>query len=310
MTVSRNWVVLDWCQFDQDADPNAYRWEYTQTIILQNNIAPVFDECESFVETCGNELTCMGMINLSMTATDDCATGNELKYAYTLTLENGTIINGQGNSINAPYPYGEHNLVWSVTDQCGNFATCAQTVLIKDCKPPNAVCLSGVNINLTTMPNNVPMAEIWASDFNVSSTDNCTPESELEYAFDANFTQANMIFDCDDVGAGLVVRMYVRDGDGNVGFCKSTVLVQDNHGLCPDMISNDDEVMIAGRIATESNLLMEEVDVMLESTQSPIHYMTDENGFYAFENLPMYDDFIIIRNHIRTKTMIVLDKDC
>jgi len=121
LVVSRTWVVIDWCQFENGADPLTYRWEHTQIITLQNNIPPVFDVCESFVETCGNELSCTGMINLTMTATDDCASPDELDYAYTLTLENGIVINGQGNTINAPYPYGEHSVVWSVTDGCGNF---------------------------------------------------------------------------------------------------------------------------------------------------------------------------------------------
>jgi len=294
LVVSRKFVVIDWCQFENGADPSTYRWEYTQIITLVNTIAPVFDECESFVETCGNELTCTGMINLTMTATDDCATADELKYAYTLTLESGAVINGQGNSINAPYPYGEHNLVWSVTDGCGNFTTCVQSVHIKDCKPPNAICLSGININLTQMPGANPMVEIWAKDLDASTTDNCTATEDLEFAFDINFTQPVLIFDCSDAGSSQLVRMYVRDSDGNVGFCKAMIGIQDNHNLCTNIVTNEDEVMIAGRIATEANLTMEEVDVKLENSSTPMHYMTDQNGLYAFENLPMYDDFNLI----------------
>ena len=295
MVVERVWVVLDWCQFDSGSDATTYRWEHTQILTLQNNISPEFDACDSFVENCGNELTCTGMINLSVSATDDCAAPDELDFAYTLTLESGAIINGQGNAINAPYPYGEHSIVWSVTDQCGNFTTCAQTVHIKDCKAPNAICLSGININLTQMPGNVPMAEIWANDLNVSTTDNCTATEDLEYAFDLNFTQPSKIFDCSDAGTSQLVVMYVRDLDGNIGFCKTSIGVQDNHNLCTNIVSEDDEeVMIAGRITTETNLTMEYVDVMLENSASPMHYMTDQNGLYAFENLPMYDDFNLV----------------
>ncbi len=294
LTIYRTWVVLDWCQFDNDADESTYRWENVQIISLQNNIQPVFDDCESYVESCGNELTCTGMINLTATATDDCAEEDELIYAYTLTLENGIIINGQGNTINAPYPYGEHSIVWGVTDQCGNYATCAQIVKIKDCKPPNAVCYSGLNINLTEMPGNEPMAEIWASDLDASSTDNCTPTAELEFAFDAAFTQANLIFTCNDAGSSHLVRMYVRDGDGNVGFCKTTIGIQDNHNFCENFQSDEDDVMIAGRIATDANLTMENVDVMLQNNSpTPMHYMTDSEGQYAFTELPMYGDYIL-----------------
>ena len=295
--VTRNWVVLDWCQFDNGADPSTYRWEYNQIITIQNTIAPVFDTCESTVEECGNEQTCTGMINLSVSATDDCSSSSDLRYVYTLTLENGTIINGQGNSINAPYPYGHHTIVWAVNDGCGNVASCAQDIIIKDCKAPNAICLSGININLTQAPGGVPLAEIWAKDLDASTSDNCTETEALEYAFDMNFTQPALVFDCSHVGVSQIVRMYVRDGDGNVGFCKTTLQVQDNHNLCDEFViepTDEAEVMIQGRIATEGNLTMENVDVMLENSADAMHYMTDQNGEYAFESLAMYDDFNLV----------------
>ena len=295
--ITRNWVVLDWCQFDNGADPSTYRWEYDQTITIQNTIAPVFSACDSFIEECGNEQTCTGMINLSVSATDDCSTSSDLKYIYTLTLENGTIINGEGNSINAPYPYGNHTIVWAVNDGCGNVASCAQDIYIKDCKAPNAICLSGININLTQAPGGVPQAEIWAKDLDASTSDNCTETEALEYAFDMDFTQPVLFFDCSHVGASQIVRMYVRDGDGNVGFCKTTIQVQDNHNLCDDFVivpGEEGEVMIEGRIATEGNRTLENVDVMLENSAEPMHYMTDQNGQYAFENLAMYEDFNLV----------------
>ena len=292
LIVNRTWVVIDWCQFDGSAPSSTYRWEHTQVITIENNIAPTFT-CDSYIEACGNELTCTGMINYSITATDDCTGPDDLVYAYVLTLEDGTIVNGSGNSINSPYPYGEHSLLWSVSDQCGNRSTCAQTIKIKDCKPPTAICLSGVNINLTQIPGMDAQAVIWASDMDASSSDNCTETAALEFAFDPDFTQTSLTFNCGDVG-GQSIILYVRDGDGNVGLCKSSIGIQDNHNLCADFVEEEGEVMIAGRVSTQYDLLMEDVDVMLENTNEPMHYMTDNEGEYAFENLPMYENFRLV----------------
>ena len=293
LIVNRTWVVIDWCQFDGSGPSHTYRWEHTQVLTLENNIAPSFT-CESYIESCGNEITCTGMINYTITATDDCTGPEDLLYTYLLTLEDGTQVNGTGNTINDPYPYGEHSLIWSVTDQCGNHNTCAQTIKIKDCKPPTAVCYSGININLTQIPGMAAQTVIWASDIDASSSDNCTETSALEFAFDTEFTQTSLTFDCGDLGSHNIV-LYVRDADGNVGLCKSSIGIQDNHNYCENFVDN--EIMIAGRISTQADLLMEDVDVMLENADDPMHYLTDNSGQYAFDNLPMYENFKLVPSY-------------
>ena len=295
LVIRRTWKVLDWCQFDAGAPSETYRWEYIQLIILENTIAPTFDACELLVEECGNEQTCMGMLSLSISATDDCTDTDDLHYSWKLTLEDGTVFIGSGNNLNGPYPYGEHTLIWTVDDGCGNSSTCTQLIHIRDCKPPQAVCLYGININLTEMPGMNPMVQIWASDFDGSSSDNCTPIEELEFAFDANFTQPVLTFDCSDAGTTVNIMMYVRDADGNVSFCKTYVGIQDNHNFCDNFTGggDEDEVLVSGRVAREDNTAMTEVDVMIKNPEMEMHYMTDEQGAYAFENLSMSDDYLL-----------------
>ncbi len=292
--VQRTWKILDWCQFDPSAPQETYLFENIQLITFENNNAPLFDACEPLVEECGNELTCMGMLSLSISAQDDCTADNDLSYAWELTLENGNQFIGAGNSVNGPYPYGEHTLIWSVDDGCGNVATCTQIIHIRDCKPPQAICLSGVNINITEMPGMDPMVEIWATDFDASTTDNCTPTDQLEFAFDANFTQPSLTFNCAHAGTTQNIIMYVRDADGNVGFCKTHVGIQDNHNLCAGFVGGgDDEVIVNGRVAREDNTSMMEVDVMIKNEEMEMHYMTDDQGSYAFENITMNDDYVL-----------------
>ncbi len=291
--VNRKWVVIDWCQFDSDAPSSTYRWENIQVLTFENNVAPTFDTCQSVVESCGNEISCSGIINLEVNATDDCADAADLLYVYSLTLEDGTVVNGTGNSINEPYPFGTHSIVWAVTDGCGNQATCVQSVTIKDCKPPTAVCLSGVNINLSQNPGEDPSAVIWAVDLDASSSDNCTPTEELEFSFNTDFTEPSMYFDCTDIGSHNVV-LYVRDGDGNIGICKSDIGVQDNFDLCDNTLQEEGEVLISGRVSAHNNVTMEDVDVMLDHGNDPIYLTTDNEGNYAFEHLPKYDNFKLV----------------
>ncbi|MBK6497190.1 MAG: hypothetical protein IPG00_03095 [Saprospiraceae bacterium] len=65
---------------------------------------------------------------------------------------------------------GTHRLTWEAKDGCKYFLL-VHLNFVKDCKAPATVAMQ-VMINLTAP---LAMAEIWASDFNNLSSDNCTP---------------------------------------------------------------------------------------------------------------------------------------
>jgi len=69
-------------------------------------------------------------------------------------------------------PDGEHEVIWLVEDRCGNIAECSFMITAKECKSPTAVCLDGISINIA----NGGSVELWASDINQSSSDNCTTQ--------------------------------------------------------------------------------------------------------------------------------------
>ncbi len=58
-------------------------------------------------------------------------------------------------------PYGTHKIKWIIEDGCGNETVCEYAFIIKDCKPPNVLCLNGLTIN--TMPTG--MITLFAGDF-------------------------------------------------------------------------------------------------------------------------------------------------
>jgi len=295
--LERTWSIIDWCQFEPNADPPRGRWEFIQVIEVINNNAPVFTACDD-ITLCGNEADCTGLITTEISATDDCG-GTDLNYAYVVNIGNDTDtsndFNGTGNSItDMVVPYGTHEISWLANDGCGNTNSCIQLVEVEDCKKPIAACFYGIAINLNQMPQGI-MAEIWAKDYDASSSDNCTALEDLEFAFDADFTQPFLQFDCDDLGVQDIF-LFVKDEFGNTSSCETYINVQDNYNLCPSNLKDNDDGEMARISGKIYNILKEEllnVDVFLESSTMDLESLTNEKGDYAFEDVPMYDDIIL-----------------
>ncbi len=96
-------------------------------------------------------------------------------------------IAGEGD-VDEPYhPIGEHKIIWTVTDPCGNEASCTVPFDVADCKQPTPVCING--LSTVIMPNTGEVT-IWANDFDASSFDNCTAMEDLLFSFsdDVNHT--------------------------------------------------------------------------------------------------------------------------
>ncbi len=197
-----------------------------------------------------------------------------------------------GETVSIPLPdiagsMSNHKVVWKVTDGCNNVTSCDTEFMVVDKKGPTPYC---VNLSTAVMESSGTV-ELWAIDFNVGSFDNCTAEEDLRYTFtstppedDPNYDEAqyssSMIFDCGDVeNSPVEVNMYVWDEKGNADFCVVFLTLVDNSGACggkPD---------IAGKVATEGGLGVEEVEVKLEANlpEYPRLEMTDDSGDYLFE---------------------------
>jgi hypothetical protein len=76
---------------------------------------------------------------------------------------------------------------------------------------------------------------VWASDFDLNSTDNCTAQENLVFTFADG--QASKTFDCDDLtenGVSQVfdLQMWVWDEAGLGDYCFVQLRVDDNLGAC------------------------------------------------------------------------------
>jgi hypothetical protein len=189
-------------------------------------------------------------------------------------------------------PYGTHKIKWTITDGCGNEATCEYEFVVKDCKAPTVICYNGLSTNIMAIGPNQGMAVVWASDFLQYGFDNCTPDDKLKYSI-VKASQStgefpldpitglpitSLSFDCTELGP-QPVQLWVMDLAGNADFCTTFIDVQDNNGVC---VPPGDKVTVSGALKTEGDQGLEDANVNLQSGVINLFDMTDAAGQYQF----------------------------
>ncbi len=291
--VLRYWKIVDWCNFDQQ---NPYYFEHVQKIIINNSIAPVFEECQNLVIPT-QSLDCEEIVTIDVNATDDCTAPNKLKYTWSIDLNSdGTIEDtGISNSLTKTFGAGTHTITWTVKDECDNQSTCQHTVKLKDEKAPSPICQGSVTWTI----GEDGTAVVWASDFDLKSEDGCTPQEDLIFSFNEAGTQPSLTFDCSDIEDGILdtipLQMWVIDQAGNAEYCEVELILFDSPATngCPDNLGG--QGMIAGKILNTSNDPMEELEVHLMNmdSQEESMEMTEDAGFYMFDEVGFYNDYSI-----------------
>ena len=205
-----------------------------------------------------------------------------------------------GETVSIPLPdiegsMSNHKVRWIVSDGCQNNTSCESEFMVVDKKAPTPYC---IDISSAVMENDGTVS-IWAIDFNLGSYDNCSSEGSLRYTFtettpeddplyDEVSRSSSRIFDCDDVeNSPVEVNMYVWDEKGNYDFCLVYFTVIDNNGTCGE------GSQIAGRIATEDDEEVNEVEVSLQANlpEYPRSSLTDEDGSFSFLGVSNNADF-------------------
>ncbi len=300
--ILRTWEVIDWCQ------PNMPVFSCVQVIKVTNGDKPIITGCEA-QEVCTFDSECLeGFIELEVSASDSCTSSENLRWRYEVyagelgvgpkSFSNpvredsgdGPIANASGT-----YPIGSHIVRWTFFDRCGNATTCDQEFTIANCKAPTAYCINGLAVDLMPMDldgNGEPdfaMVELWASDFDAGSHHVCGYEVELSFSPDS--LVPNITFDCTtrgDQDVNIYASIIGYDGERITSFCTSTVNVQDNNEACMGQMPT---VNVGGNIFTEELENLSDVEVKLIG--SPLIGTTDDNGEYAFPDMPMGGDYIV-----------------
>lgn len=273
LKILRTWTVIDWCTFDQNNPNDGGIYQYTQVIKVSNTVKPVFNTCTDItIDAFGQD--CNGFAEIIVGATDDCTPEADLQYDFTLDLFNDGTINAVGSSNDASrtLDVGTHKITFTVEDQCGNQQICMFLIRVLDKKNPTPYCLS--EITTVIMPSSGEI-DIWASDFDLGSYDNCPGDVLISFSSNTNHTQE--FFNCDQLGMNEV-QIWVTDASGNQDFCTTTINIQDNGGCTGSIIS--------GLVASTNNEMINEVKVTKTnmSSYSSEFYMTPFGGGYNFVN--------------------------
>ena len=264
--ILRTWKLIDWCVYSPDLhsrypdvivddrlvasesrccihrnlkdDGDGYM-TYLQVIKVVDDEAPVI-VCNELEETCILDNNCVAATvryELLASGTDNCATEDEIKYRYTVLADETTPVTyGQGHELTAELAVGTYG-VWLVgKDRCGNEDSCYTTFTIRDCKNPTPYCYHGIATVVMSPSGEV---EVWATDFDAGSYDNCTTADKLILSFTEDGETPSITFTCADIPDGrsqeIEVEIWVIDESGNKDFCTTTLLLQDNTGnACQD----------------------------------------------------------------------------
>lgn len=301
LKILRTWTVIDWCTYDPNntGSNNQIPGLYTeiQVIKVQNEIAPEIVEPCNNIEVCSYG-ACGGPVTLTKSATDDCTPTEDLLWEWSLDIDADGDIDrrGVGNSVTVTLDNGPHEITWLVEDLCGNRDVCRQPFEVVDCKKPTPYCRSSVTT--VVMPSS-GMIDIWASDYNLYSTDNCTPDEDLQYSFSRNTSDTRRVYSCDQLinGEELFDRlqMYVTDNEGNFDFCDVEIIIQDGvDDVCDEDTSSVGMFTINGTVQMHAGGALGNTNVILHTSIGEQNQVTTgQTGTYTFSSLSPNLDYTV-----------------
>ena len=336
--IERTYHIINWCKYVAGDDPieiarvegdhgvviaprmitsegneDKGYWTYVQVLRIHDNMAsvvtvidpePCINAVEFDAEPYGEEdvtpgvgpYECDELKTWTATATDCSANINWVGKLYNAAGK--VVAESETNELsyvvsNKEVYYAEF---WAY-DNCGNSAgERGEDVKFWDCKKPTPYILNGTTINLME----TGMVEVWATDLNLNSFDNCTDQSNLDFRIWAAFEGEApttfldvlnlgrvLAFNCERVGTNDV-RIYVMDEEGNWDFAQTFVIIQDNMFTCGGF---DPDGMISGKITTPTGENVEAVEVLLSGT-SENTMTTNTDGQFMF-NMETGNDYTV-----------------
>ncbi len=316
--ILRKWTVMDWCQMNT---PSGGIWTHTQVIKVMNSegpeIAPIadLDEC-SFDEDCGGKV-----IEFFAEAVDACSGPGSLEWKYFIDLDNNNSFDFTspvivGGSIEFSYdmPLGDHRVLYSVWDLCGNITYDEQLVTVRSCVGPTAVCHF---LSTSLMPQDLDgdgfvdwgMVELKARMFDGGSTHPCG--SPLTFAFSSDQSDSSRVFGCDNLGI-VDIELWAFDQSGLSHVCTATVDIQDGQGACP--AGQGVTGTITGNISVPQKGALSGAMVYLEGSTHPGMPSTN-TGQFVFPAMPFGGHYIVrperegdAKNGISTLDLIKIQK--
>lgn len=283
--ILRNWKVIDWCVFKPNTNSNKGVWNYTQTFMILDKIAPAINSCTDRTVKALNT-DCSADVTFTQAATDNnCGENSNMKWIYEIDIKNDckidttiTIYSNNPSVSHKHLPIGKHLIKWKVYDGCANVSTCTENITVKDGKPPTLVCYIFTSANLIQGDDTIRLP---ARHFVKEAFDNCSPKNKLVFSFSPEKKDSFLTFDCDDTGFQFL-RIYAIDEAGNSDYTYILVRIQVNEPCTFHSIS--------GMIKNINDKPMNNVALSLEGAGRTYKIgNTDTTGSF---NLPYKENYL------------------
>ncbi|MFM2394843.1 MAG: hypothetical protein RLZZ546_2826 [Bacteroidota bacterium] len=317
--VLRKFTVINWCNYNPNNPNSGGIWYGTQVIKIVDKEKPQIVGCKDV--TIGFNQGCKSLVTLTNKATDNGNCASEklfwvvdvdlyqdgiIDYVYSNASTGEFFLNpisiNEEIKIKLPgaYPYGKHKVLWKVKDSCGNLTSCLSQFTTIDNKPPTPYCHQNVSVAIDgedPWPLKVP-----ASMFNLGAFDNCTAPQFLRFSFSTNVADSIKMFNCTNAGFNTI-KVYATDIYGNSDYCEINLVIYD-HGSCGNSLR------AAGLVTSPMAKPMKSGKItMLANSENLSFYENINEGSFAFENIPIYNDakLIAYRNGIDRGSLDLVD---
>ncbi len=319
--ILRHWIVIDWCQYDPNLNPDQGRWEHVQVIEVMDNEAPVLSGPDDITVVSTAPGCGVGAVTIAPATATDCNPS--------VTISHNSSYASNGANASGSYPYGTTLVTFTAMDGCGNSSTTEVSITVVDGKLPSPVAINGLATTLMDLtPEDLTdanaMMELWATDFEAgSSFDNCTAYGDLIFRIRKAPTDgsvstsppssSNVTFDCGDLGF-TDVELWVMDEAGNWDFVITTIDVQDNSFACGGGTQPEEMADIMGYLETEEHEMIENADVGIAGYDMP-GITTAADGSFGFTDLPENQNYTVTPekdmnplNGVTTYDLILMQK--
>ncbi len=256
--IIRSWRVIDFCINNLNGG-SAGVWQQTQILDVRDNSGPTL-YLPADLTVNASQSGCMAQVNLPDATATDCSS--------TVTITQNSAYATPGVNASGTYPLGMNTVTFQATDGCGNVTQQTMRITVQDATPPNALCTSGVVVNIGTDSLTGLNPPLLGS----GSTDPCS--SSL------TFSASPTAFTCQQIGY-QTVTLTVTDAAGNSATCQTLVNVQDSNENCGGSLHKVD-----GIIRTPTGQRVAEISMRLIGSGFSETTDCDSLGHFAFSEIP------------------------
>lgn len=166
--IVRTWKVFDWC--------TGQTKQSVQIIELEDLEGPSFTVIDSISLStdpwlCGVNLE----VPPPTDVTDECSKD---RFNYTVAIDGYPSATIRGDDTDGytviGIPKGDHDLIYTVSDKCGNSTQDTTTIWIKDNVPPVAIAKENIVVSLTNSGSNAGVAKVFYNSIDNGSYDLCS----------------------------------------------------------------------------------------------------------------------------------------